>query len=140
LTASIDEWFTIGTATRILMSAARDVTYSFEPQFPYYIRSNAVAEIQRDLGTRWDIGVRAGGERMDHQAAPGVAPFKYVDQYGVVGGGLGVQFGRGVRVGLDGVREERGSLFPERGFTGYRFGATLSIGARPLRVRQIDRD
>jgi hypothetical protein len=68
---------------------------------------------------------------MVHEPAPGLTATSYADQYGFIGGGIGLRIARGLRIGVEGGREERDSPIAGRGFIGYRAGASLIIGARP---------
>lgn len=131
--ASFDEDLRLGSRTRVLITGIRDIDFSFDTQFPDYVRTAAVADLRTQLTEAWDVDLRLEGERMLHDPAPGVAASRYADHYGFVGAGLGVRIMRGLRLGVEGGREERDSV-PGRGFIGYRAGAAVTVGTRPLRV------
>jgi len=132
--ASLEQDLRLGSRTRVLMTGIRDIDFSFDTRFPDYVRTAAVADLRAQLTDVWDVDLRVEGERMLHEAAPGVAAASYADNYGFFGAGLGVRIVRGLRFGIEGGREERDSPVPGRGFIGYRGGAALTIGVRPGRV------
>jgi hypothetical protein len=132
--ASLDEDLRLGSRTRILITGMRDIDFSFDTPFPDYVRTAAVADLRAQLSSVWDVDLRLEGERMLHDPAPGVTASRYADTYGFVGAGLGVRLVRGLRLGVEGGREERDSPVPGRGFIGYRAGAAVTVGMRPLRV------
>jgi hypothetical protein len=131
---SVDEDLRLGSRTRLRVTGIRDVDFSFDTLFPYYIRSGAVADLRAQLSRVWDVDLRAEGERMIHEPAPGATVARYSDQYGFVGGGIGLRIARGLRLGVEGGREERDSPVAGRGFIGYRAGAAIVVGIRPVRV------
>jgi hypothetical protein len=128
--ASFDEDLRLGSRTRLRITGVRDIDFSFDTPFPDYVRTGAVADLRAQLSSVWDAEVRVEGERMVHEPAAGLAAASYADQYGFIGGGLGVRIVRGLRLGVEGGREERDSPVAGRGFIGYRAGASVTIGAR----------
>ena len=129
--ASLDEELRLGSRTRLRIAGARDIDFSYDTQYPDYVRTGAVADLRAQLSDAWDAGLRVEGERMLYQPAPGLSATSYADQYGFVGGGIGLRIARGLRIGVEGGREERDSPVAGHGFIGYRAGASVVIGARP---------
>jgi hypothetical protein len=68
-------------ARRII--GARDIDFSFDTQYPDYIRTGAVADLRAQLSNAWDADLRIEGERMVHEPAPGFTATSYADQYGL---------------------------------------------------------
>ncbi|HEY3160582.1 MAG TPA: TonB-dependent receptor [Vicinamibacterales bacterium] len=132
--ASLDEDVRLGSRMRLLITGIRDIDFSFDTRFPDYVRTGAVADLRAQLTDVWDVDLRVAGERMTHLSAPGVTASRYADNYGFFGAGLGVRIVRGLRLGVEGGREERDSPVAGRGFIGYRAGAAVIVGTRPLRV------
>jgi len=129
--ASLDEDLRLGSRTRLRIAGARDIDFSYDTQYPDYVRTGAVADLRAQLSDAWDADLRVEGERMVYQPAPGLTATSYADQYGFVGGGIGLRIARGLRLGVEGGREERDSPIAGHGFIGYRAGASIVIGARP---------
>jgi hypothetical protein len=128
--ASLDEDLRLGSRARLRITGVRDIDFSYDTSFPDYVRTGAVADLRAQLSSVWDADVRVEGERLVHEPAPALVAASYADQYGFIGGGLGVRIGRGLRLGVEGGREERDSPVAGRGFIGYRAGASVTIGAR----------
>jgi hypothetical protein len=139
IVASVDELFQLGERTRLQVVGARDIAWSVDPAFPYYLRTGAMADLLAALSDRWDVNVRASGERMRHEPVPGFGETRYHDTYGMVGGDLGVHIVPDVRVGVGFAREERDSPRHDRNFIGYRYGLSLTVGAPPI-VRSRPRE
>ncbi len=136
LVASVDELFLLGERTRLHVLGSRDIVWSIDPAFPYYLRLGAVADLLAALSDRWDVSVRAGGEQMRHEPVAGFGFARYHDTYGTVGADLGVHIVPDVRVGAGFAREERDSPRHDRNFIGYRYGLSVTVGAPPIvRIR-----
>lgn len=136
LAASADEDVRAGARTRLLLSATRDIDYSYDTQFPYYIRSAAQASLLRELSRSFDVALFGDIERMSHQPAKILTASlaSYAEQYGFVGGSIQFRIAPGVRIGFDAGREERDTQVAGRGFIGYRYGVSVAVGVRPARV------
>ena len=130
--ASLDEDVRLGSRSRLRITGARDIDFSYDTQYPDYVRTGAIADLRAQLSSAWEADLRVEGERMVYQPAPGRSATSYADHYGFVGGGIGVRIARGLRLGVEGGREERDSPIAGHGFIGYRAGASVIIGARPL--------
>ncbi len=62
--ASVGLGSTLFGATRLGFLADRDVSYSFEVLYPYYVRTGFGASVRQALGRRLDL--RVGGQRYGH--------------------------------------------------------------------------
>ncbi len=129
--ASIDEDLQLGSRTRLRITGARDIDYSYETLYADYLRTGAVIDLRAQLSSAWDADVRADGERILHLPAPGLTAARYSETYGFFGGGLGVRIGGALRLGVEGGGENRSSPIDGRSFTGYRAGASITVGTRP---------
>jgi hypothetical protein len=130
LVASVAAGSTIGGRTRIEVATQRDVTYSWEPDYPYYVLSGATVTATPRLTERWDVQARLGGYRLAYLPLAGVTHLlaDRVDTYHVRGGGVGLHIGEDLRIGFDVDREHRTSPVRQRFYAGYRAGLSVTYG------------
>lgn len=145
--ASIDLSSVIRGATRLSVSAARDLAYSFSNLQPYYLQTNASVAVTRRLGTKWEIVATAGWQQLSYRGGLGsaevdttsasspssvVAPdanrMTSVEKGISSGFGLGYRLARGVRVGIDGKRLYRFSSVAQRDYEAWQAGCSVSYG------------
>ncbi len=130
LVASVAAGSTIGGRTRVDVRSERDVTYSWEPDYPYYVLTGATVTATPRLTDRWDVQARLGRYRMAYRPTVGAATLlaDRLDTYGVYGTGLGFHLGRDLRVGFNVDRERRTSTVQRRFYEGYRAGVSVTYG------------
>lgn len=130
LVASVAAGVTVGGRTRIDVRSERDVTYSWEPDYPYYVLTGATVTATPRLTERWDVQGRLGRYRMAYRPMSGVANLvpDRAETYGVYGTGVGYHFGRELRVGFNVDRERRTSPQLRRFYEGYRAGLSVTYG------------
>ena len=121
---------TIKGRTRLEVSGERDVNYSYELAYPYYLLSGATFTVTPRLTDSWDIQGRIGGQWLAYRAAAAVpdALQDRTDTYRMFGGGIGYHIGRDVRVGVNVDRQHRTSPLRSRDYEGYRFGTSVTYG------------
>jgi len=129
LVASFSTGAVVGGRTRVELAGERDVTYSIEQRFPYYILTGATLSATPRLTQSWDVQGRLGLQRLDYQ------PFVLagetldrVDRYRLFGGGVGYHLGRDVRIGFNVDRQRRRSPVQRRDYEGYRVGVSVTYG------------
>jgi hypothetical protein len=116
--------------TRVEVTSERDVTYSWELAYPYFVLTGATVTLAPQLTERWDVRGRVGVQRLAYRGAgdvPGLLPDR-VDRVGAVGAGIGYRLGREMRVGLNVDRERRKSPVRRRAYEGYRTGVSVTYG------------
>jgi hypothetical protein len=129
LVASVAAASTIGGRTRIEVSMDRDVTYSWESHYPYFILTGVLLTATPRLSERWDLQGRLGGQRLAYRPEVGGTDLlrDRVDTYSVRGAGIGYHFGRDLRLGFNVDRERRTSPVRLRFFEGYRAGISVNV-------------
>ena len=130
LVASVAAASSIGGRTRVEVSMDRDVTYSWESHYPYFVLTGALLTATPRLSERWDLQGRLGGQRLAYRPEVGATDLlrNRVDTYGIRGAGIGYHLGRDLRVGLNLDRERRTSPVRRRSFEGYRAGISVTYG------------
>ncbi len=96
--AQADLAYVLGAATRLEGRLTRDVQYSFEPEYPFYIVLGGQVTVTQQIAGPWDVQARAGRQRHNYQGrGVSTAPALTVDTFG---GGVGFRFGDRSRLGL----------------------------------------
>jgi hypothetical protein len=117
--------------TRFSVKVGRDVDYSFENDWPYFLVTSVGLEIKQAVGLRWDVVARGGHNRLSYRtlrnAGPDVDAHR-VDIVDLVGAGVGRHLGDDVRVGVDLNYQRRRSPVPLRAYEGYRLGGSVTYG------------
>ncbi len=116
------------SSTSFGLGGGRDVAYSFEFDYPYYVQTDvAVSAGQRIVGS---FEVSGQGRRIwlayrPFAASEAPARTDVVSSYGV---GAGYRFGELAHLGLNVERVERRSARPERGYRGLRVFGSVRYG------------
>ena len=100
--ATVAAGSTVRSRTRIEFTTDRDVSYSWEVAYPYYVRTGATVTVTPQLTTRWDVRARLGTQHLAYRAVTGVP---------------------GLR------QDRRRSSRPDRRRRGYRVGPDIRVGA-----------
>jgi hypothetical protein len=128
--ASVAASSVIRGRTHLEVAMERDVNYSLEMFYPYYVLTGATVTVTPQLTPRWDVRGRAGRYGLGYRAAVGlstVTPDR-VDRFRVIGAGIGYRLSRDIRVGIDVDRERRQSPVRQRAYEGFRTGLSVSYG------------
>ena len=127
---SVEASSTLWKQVRIEITGQRDVNYSWDLLYPYYVLTGTGVTLTPQLTPRWDVQGRAGVMRLAYRTAVGVEGLLQdrVDRYELVGGGIGYRLGRDMRVGFNVDRERRTSPIEWRTFLGYRTEMSVTYG------------
>jgi opacity protein-like surface antigen len=133
LVASYAVASTIKGRTRLEIAGERDVSYSFEAAYPYYVLTGATLAATPRLTEKWDVQGRVGLQRLGYRQAPGIAASiaPRSDVHRLVGAGIGFHPGRDVRIGVNVDRQRRSSPLQSRDYQGYRIGMSITYGRQP---------
>jgi hypothetical protein len=128
--ASVAASSTVRGRTHIEVAAERDINYSWEIVYPYYVLAGATVTVTPQLTPRWDVRGRVGTYHLAYRAAVGVPDVEpeRVDRFEVMGAGIGYRLSRDMRVGIDVDRERRQSPVWRRAYEGFRTGISVSYG------------
>lgn len=128
--ASVAATSTIRGRARVEATTSRDVDYSWEISYPYYVLTGVTFVVTPQLTPRWDVRGRAGLQRLAYRAARGTPELldDRVDRLQLFGAGIGYRIGRDVRVGIDTDQERRQSPVRLRAYRGYRTGLSVTYG------------
>ena len=128
LVATVGANFTVAGRTKVDVTGDRDVSYSFEREYPYYVLTGAIVTATPRLTEKWDVQLRTGRQRLAYRALEFVAAQGRIDRYTVLGTGVGYHVGREMRVGFNVDRERRSSAIDLRQYHGYRLGTSVTYG------------
>ena len=128
--ASVAASSIVGGRTRIEVTTERDLDYSWEAFYPYYVRTGATVTVTPQLTTRWDVRARLGAQRLAYRAVTAVPGLQQdrVDRFGLMGAGIGYRLGRDMRVGVGVDWERRESPVLRHAYEGYRTGISVTYG------------
>ncbi len=106
----------------------RDVEYSFEDAQPYYLLNGLTGTLTQRVFGPLDVQGRAGLRSLDYRNrmnVPGLPPERR-DHVTVLGAGLGYNLGRDMRFAIDTEHHRWTSAIADRGFSGARYGVTIT--------------
>jgi O-antigen ligase len=128
--ASVEASSTRLRRMRVEISGQRDVNYSWDLLYPYFVLTGTAVTLTPQLTPRWDVQGRVGLMRLAYRAAVGVEGLHQdrVDRFELLGAGIGYRLGRDMRIGFDVDRERRTSPVQWRTFQGYRTGVSVTYG------------
>ena len=128
--ATVAAGSTVRSRTRIEFTTDRDVSYSWEVAYPYYVRTGATVTVTPQLTTRWDVRGRLGTQHLAYRAVTGVPGLRQdrVDQVDLIGAGVGYRVGPDIRVGAGVDWEKRESPVLRHAYEAYRTGVSVSYG------------
>jgi hypothetical protein len=134
LVAAVRIRYVLREQTRFNLRLDRDIDYSFDAEWPYFVATSALLEVKQAVGFVWDVVVRGGRSELAYQrflagaiAEPTVVGDRH-DQFVTVGLGAGRHLGDDVRVGIDVNRDRRQSPVVGRTYSGYRVGGSVTYG------------
>ncbi len=130
IVAAVTAGSTIRGRTRVEVTAERDLNYSWEPNYPYFVLSGVTLAVTPQLTPRWHVTGRASLQRLAYRTAIGVPALvrDRLDRLDVVGGGIGLRVGGDMRLGINVDRERRTSPVRRRAFDAFRTGISVTYG------------
>jgi hypothetical protein len=110
--------------TRFSVNVNRDIAYSFEDLYPYYVTTNIRVTATQRIAGPFEVVGRARRDWLDYSPLAGLAPARTdrIDDYGA---GIGFRFGI-PRLGFDVERIERRSPVTARQYQGTRYFGSLT--------------
>jgi hypothetical protein len=131
LVADLGLSYTLLGSTTFGVSYHRDLTYSYEVNYPFFVDNSVGASIRRALGGRFDAIVSADRHNYAYEQLLTLPqlPFARLDTTWVYGANLGYRMRRDMRLGFGARYYQRDSTtvnFVQ--FDGLRFGATVNYG------------
>jgi hypothetical protein len=134
IVASYGVGTTLMGRTRIDVSGERDIEYSYQLEYPYFVLSGATVTVTPRLSDSWDIQSRVGAQWLAYRAQEGIpegipaALADRTDAHRLFGAGVGYYLGRDIRVGFNVDRVQRTSAVQSRDYEGYRMGTSITYG------------
>lgn len=125
--ASAETGMVLGGRARLDIEANRDVEYSFERVFPYYIITGGLATLTPRLTEQWDVQGRFGGQRLAYRTSGNVGTAR-LDRHVTIGLGVGYHLGPDLRIGLNVDHLTRRSPLAFREYKGIRIGSSVTYG------------
>jgi hypothetical protein len=124
---------TFAERTKVDLTLARDVQYSFEPTEPYYVTTGFRVAVTQQIQGSLDVRATAGWDRLDYReeatsGVPGLVNDPRTDRARVLGAGVGYRFRPNVRTGLDVEVAKRASDRVDRRYDRTRVFASLTYG------------
>jgi hypothetical protein len=131
LVADLGLSYTLLGSTTFGVSYHRDLTYSYEVNYPFFVDNSVGASVRRALGGRFDAIVSADRHNYEYEQVLTLAPLPIarLDTTWVYGANLGYRMRRDMRIGFGARYYQRDSTtasFVQ--FDGLRFGATVNYG------------
>jgi hypothetical protein len=114
-------------ANRLSFRAARDLDYSYDKRWPYYVATGFTAAVRRQVAASWDAQVSIGRQSLAYRAsslAPADAQRR--DRVSTLGIGAGYRLGRTSRLFFSVDRTIRRSELPGHGYSGLQSGFSLA--------------
>ncbi|MCA1586066.1 MAG: outer membrane beta-barrel protein [Acidobacteria bacterium] len=140
LVAAVDLGYTLRGATRFQARVSRDVAYSVEVIYPYFVLTDVSGAVTHRLTDSWELLGIASQQRLAYRSTqpsplipgPSTSPALQVsdrtDTFFNWGAGVGYRLGRYTRVGLNAEYYRRRSVFDGRTFSSLRLNSSLTYG------------
>jgi Putative beta-barrel porin 2 len=127
--ATADLGYTLRGVTHLSLHTERDLGYSYDITWPYYIQSGVSGTITQKITGRWDAQATLGHYRLTYQeaASANVTGPTRLDNLRSLGGGVGYKIGPDTRLGLDVTRYRRDSN-RDADYNSLRFGTSVTYG------------
>ncbi|MCC7125965.1 MAG: outer membrane beta-barrel protein [Acidobacteria bacterium] len=124
---------TIRDSLRVTGGYDRDITYSFQPAFPYYLQTTMSLSATQRLGERWDLVGAAGTQRLAYQQmaallGPDLGSVTDMMTGTTLGGSLGYFVRPGLRVSINAQRARRHGGPVVGQFTRWQYGSSITYG------------
>jgi hypothetical protein len=127
-TADVGLEYVAGSSTDLSMTLTRQLEYSYELEWPYFVQTGAVWQVAQQIHGPIDAVGRYGIVRLAYQALEGIDATNRNDRVHTFGGGVGYHAGRRMRIGFTIDRQERTSSLEHRRYVGLRLGTTITYG------------
>jgi hypothetical protein len=129
-TASVDLSYIALSSTKVSVTAARDIQYSYDVNQPYYVQTGGTLSITQQIFGPVDVVGRVGAYRLVYQeragaAIPAPGRTDYIHSYG---GGVGYHLGRDVRIGFNVDKQHRTSALDSRTYDDLKYGTAVTYG------------
>jgi O-antigen ligase len=125
--ASIDVAYTLLGRARFELAAQRDLEYSFDRAYPYYVLTGTRVAITPQLSSQWDLQARISRQQLAYADTGLAAVAGRTDRYTLYGAGLGYRLGS-IRIGANVDRERRDSPLPNHRYDGLKMGLSMTYG------------
>lgn len=125
--ANVNLNWTALSSTSLGFGVERDVAYSFEVLYPYYLQNGVNASVTQRLVGSLEAAARGRHAWLDYQVLENAA-LQRSDRVTSYGGGIGYRFGDQTRLGLDVEQVERHSDLPDRQYRGLRVFGSVRYG------------
>jgi hypothetical protein len=127
-TAAVDLSYVAFRMTRLSLQAARDVQYSYDINFPYYLQTGAVVSVTQHVFGPMDIVARGGLQRLAYRDRAGavVTVSNRIDSIHMYGGGAGYRIGRRLRLGFNVDHTDRTSAVDYLQYNGLIYGTSIT--------------
>lgn len=129
-----DAQYVMREATLFNLQVERDLTYSIDPEQPYYVQTGVSLSVTQMLGLNWFFSGRLGQTRLAYRDflslagdADGVG--RRTDRVLLHGVSFGRRLGEDIRIGFDVNYVRRHSSVARSEYEGYRFGGSISYGS-----------
>lgn len=130
--ADVQLGWTFSDLAQMTAVVERDIEYSAERDYPYFVLTGFGVTATQVIGASWDVVGRGGWTRLNYVAEeapagmPGLDP--RVDRIWTIGTGVGRRLGDRLRVGVDVNYGERQSPVPGRTYDGFTVGGVFTYG------------
>jgi hypothetical protein len=114
-------------STSIGFGGSRDIAYSYETAYPYYLLSEVRALFTQRIVAAFELTAQGRLEWLDFSVVEGLAASRE-DSVAIYGGGAGYRMGDMVRVGVDVEWSERQSDQPGHSYQGTRIFGSFRYG------------
>lgn len=128
--ADVDVSYVARESTRLGLQVSRDIAYSFDAAFPYYVQTGVAASIAQRIYGDVDARAQVASYRLSYRQREGAvlqAPDR-ADRVTRYGAGIGYRLGSELRVGFDVDREQRTSVLDFRTYSRLRYGLSVAYG------------
>ncbi len=127
--ASVDLGYMLFGRTRFSAQVGRDVYYSYEAVWPYYVQTGITVTATERIAGPFDAQARVGRANLDYPLiGRSDARIGRTDTVRVFGGGVGYRVGSSTRLGLNVDSYRRDSQDSTRQYRGLRIGTSLTYG------------
>lgn len=124
LVASVQAGFVAGR-NKVTLTEQRDVAFSYDLSYPFFVQTSASGQLTRRLGRSWDVVGRAALHNLSYTQLVSSETDGVTDRVVQYGGGLGYIVGRAVPIGVNVDYFNRTTQNP--GFTALRRAASRSV-------------
>lgn len=136
VTANVSTGFVVAGVNRVDVEVARDVAYSFEPLYPYYVVTTTGATVTRRLSGSWDLQANLTLQRLAYTelALFSQALSNRTDRLSSRRAGVGYYLNRSTRLALNLDHVSRSSPMLTRRYNNFRvFSSVTYAQANPGR-------